>query len=81
MRQEIEKLHDKVDKIDERLDNIDVHLAIYNEQLKIRIKRTDLLEKDVKPIKEHVTEVRGMLKILGVAAAIAGIVSAIKLFI
>ena len=82
MKDEFNRLHNKVDKIDDKLDNIDTHLAIYNEQLKIHIKRTELLEEDVKPIKKHVAYVGAAFKIVGTAAAISiGLLTAIKPFI
>ena len=67
----------KVDKIDERLDSIDKNLAVYNEQLKIHIKRTNLLESEVKPIKDHVTQVRGVFKFLAFLIAASGAALAI----
>lgn len=63
----------KLDKLDERLDNVDKNLAVYNEQLKIHIKRTELLEKDVAPIKTHVIQVQGVAKFIAILSALAGI--------
>ena len=62
-----------MDRIEDRLNSIDKHLAVYNEQLKYHIKRTDLLEEDLKPIKSHVVLMNNIAKIvifLGVLAAI-----------
>jgi hypothetical protein len=59
-----DKIYNKIEKIDDKLDNIDNHLSIYNEQLKIHIKRTDLLEKDLQPIKAHVMQIQGVIKFI-----------------
>jgi len=68
----------KIDKLDDRLDKIDIHLAEYNTQLKIHIKRTEILEQDVKPISEHVSMMKGAGKLIGIigmtAAAILTLV-------
>jgi flagellar motor component MotA len=81
MKHELHNIEQKINKLDERLDSIDVNLAVYNEQLKEHIRRTELLEEDVSPIKEHVSEVRGFIKLISAAAAILGIVAAVKPFL
>lgn len=77
MEERLNRFEQKVDKIDERLDHIDKHLAIYNEQLKVHIKRTDLLESEVRPIKDHVNQVRGVFKFLAFIIAASGAALAI----
>lgn len=64
IKDDIGKLDNKIDKIDTRLDKIDVHLAVYNEQLTEHIRRTELLEEDLSPIKDHVSKVHGALKVI-----------------
>ena len=44
----MDKIDEKLDRIDRRIDNIDKHLAVYNTQLKFHIKRTDMLEEEIK---------------------------------
>lgn len=61
MKDDLNRIENKLDKLDERLDNVDKHLSVYNEQLKYHIERTNLLESEVKPIKEHVHTVRNLL--------------------
>lgn len=68
---------DKLDKIQEDIGEIKTHLAVYNSQLKIHIKRSDMLEKKLVPVEKHVNMVNGALKLIGVLAAIAGIVEVI----
>lgn len=64
-------------KIDNRLDSVDTKLAVYNEQLKIHIKRTELLEQDLHPIKEHVQQVKGAGKLVGLLALLSTILATI----
>lgn len=63
----------KLDKIQEDVSEIKTHLAVYNEQLKIHIRRSDLLEEQMAPVKKHVDMVNGALKLIGVLAAVAAI--------
>lgn len=75
MKDELQKIEDKIDKIDSKLDSVDVHLAVYNEQLKIHIKRTELIEQDLIPIKAHVHQVRGAGLLLSIIATVVTIIS------
>jgi chromosome segregation ATPase len=77
MKDQLDRIEQKVDKLDERLDKHDTHLAVYNEQLKHHIKRTDLAESAIEKIMEHINKVNGALKL----ATSAGIILAlIKLY-
>lgn len=71
----------KIDRIQADVNEIKTHLAVYNEQLTIHIKRSDLLEKDMKerisPMEKKWTMVEGVLKLLGALAVIA---EAIRIF-
>ena len=78
MDNHINKLEVKIDKIDERLDKIDVHLATYNEQLKIHIKRSETLEEELKPIKSHVGLMNSLAKIIVFLGILASIYSSLK---
>jgi archaellum component FlaC len=62
------RIEEKLDKIDERIDNIDKHLAVYNSELKFHIKRTDLLEQELKPIKSSLVKAQGALCFIGILA-------------
>tara|TARA_B100000029_G_scaffold52851_1_gene47958 strand:+ start:2341 stop:2592 length:252 start_codon:yes stop_codon:yes gene_type:complete len=72
---DLEKIDRKLEKIDERIDNIDKHLAVYNAQLRFHIKRTDLLESEVKPLKIHLHKVNGILTFVGILATVVTIVA------
>jgi hypothetical protein len=65
-------------EIRDRLSAIEVKLAKYNALLAEHIKRTELLEKDVAPIKRHVYMLQGGASLLGLLALIAAIWSAIN---
>ena len=64
----MDKIEEKLDKIDRRIDNIDKHLAVYNTQLKFHIKRTDMLEEEIKPLKAGVIKAQGAMMFVGVFA-------------
>jgi DNA repair ATPase RecN len=66
----------KLDKIIEDVGEIKTHLAVYNEQLKTHIKRTEILEQKLEPVEKHVERLNGALKLLGVLTLIAGVIEA-----
>jgi len=70
---EIEKIDQKLDKIDQRIDNIDKHLAVYNSELKFHIKRTDMLEQELKPIKSSLVKAQGALCFIGILATVISV--------
>jgi len=85
MKKELDYLIEKVNKIDEKLGEVDKHLAVYNEQLVIHIKageaiheaslkRDEEIEDDLKPIKDHVYQMRGAGKLIAVISLISGTV-------
>jgi len=63
----------KLDKINERLSSIDGHLAVYNEQLKNHIRRTELLEQKMEHVDTHVKMVNGIVKFLMGAAGLTAL--------
>ena len=66
-------MESKIDKIQEDVSEIKTHLAVYNSQLEVHIKRSDLLEAKLVPVEKHVAMVNGVLKFIGVLATIAAI--------
>ncbi len=62
------RLENKIDKLDNRLDSIDVTLAAQHVSLKEHMRRTQILEDDLEPIKTHVIMVQGGLKLIGLFA-------------
>ena len=69
----MKRIEEKLDKIDERIDNIDKHLAVYNSELKFHIKRTDLLEQELKPIKSSLVKAQGALCFIGILATVISV--------
>ena len=67
------KIEEKLDRIDRRIDSIDKHLAVYNTQLKFHIKRTDMLEEEIKPLKAGVIKAQGAMMFIGVLATVISI--------
>lgn len=67
----------KLDKIIERLNSIDVTLAVNTESLKDHIKRTELIEQDLKPVKKHIAMVEGALKFIALCGILATIIETI----
>jgi hypothetical protein len=85
---QLDRIEAKLDTLDKRQDKMDVHLAVYNEQLKIHIigvqdnraeiKRVDSdVAKVDKRLSTHIGKVEGALKLIGLIATIAGIAAGI----
>ena len=70
---EIENINQKLDKIDQRIDSIDKHLAVYNAELKFHVKRTDMLEEEIKPIKSSLIKAQGALCFIGIIATVVSV--------
>tara|TARA_R100001143_G_C3324845_1_gene116549 strand:+ start:200 stop:451 length:252 start_codon:yes stop_codon:yes gene_type:complete len=73
---ELEKINQKLDRIDQRIDSVDKSLAVYNTELKFHIKRTDMLEEEIKPIKSSLIKAQGALCFIGIIATIISVVVA-----
>lgn len=74
----LERIEVKIDDIGDHLGSIDVTLAAQHVQLKEHIRRTALLEAELKPVKKHVDMVNGVMKFLTALGVIAGIVEVIR---
>ena len=64
----------KVDKLDERLDDVDKTLIRQHASLEEHIRRTDLLEKKLEPVEDHVKQVQGGVKLIGFLSLGLGVV-------
>lgn len=67
----------KLDKISDDISEIKTHLAVYNEQLKHHIKRSDqadaavqLLDQRIQPIEKHVLLINYIVKIAAITGSI-----------
>ena len=76
---DFKRIEFKIDRIDQRINNIDVTLASQHESLKDHIRRTELLEDQIKPIQKKINYAEGALKLIGFVATIAGIIEVILL--
>lgn len=70
-----DRLEGKLDNIDDRLDSIDTRLAVYNEQLKVHIKRTTKIEEELNPIVKHVERVKGVIMFVSITATITSLIA------
>lgn len=77
----LDKIEDKVDKLDGRLDSAEKVAVKQEANLAEHMRRTELLENDLKPVKKHVAMVNGGLKLLGIISLIIGIIAGLmKIF-
>lgn len=76
--QKLIRIEDKIDGIHDKISAIDTTLAAQHESLKHHIKRTDMLEAELKPIRKHVDMVSGALKFIGIIAALVAIIEFIR---
>ncbi len=70
----LERIEAKIDDSADHLASIDVTLGVQSIQLRDHIRRTTLLEQELRPIRKHVNMVQGALKLITLAAAMAAIV-------
>ena len=70
---DLDKIENKLEKIDERIDSIDNHLAVYNSQLRFHIKRTDMLEEELKPLKSSLIKAQGAIMFIGLLATVVSV--------
>lgn len=84
----VKEIFHKMDSLDQNVDKINVTLAVQSEQLGQHMKRSDsiekhveLLEKELKPIQQHVNRVNALILLLGGLIACIGAVEGIlKIF-
>ena len=83
-----QRLYAQIDRVENKVDNIDVTMARNTTLLEEHIRRTNILEDELKPIKEHVANVRGglaWLKTIGLVSgsitALMGVAAAVKAYI
>ncbi len=73
--QQLDRIEDKITVVDQRINSIDITLAAQHSQLVEHIKRTAILERELKPVNKHVQQMQGAGKLLGLLALIASIVA------
>ena len=82
---ELKRLNHKQNELNANMSSIDKTLSAQHVQLAEHIRRTELLEEAIQPVKEHVAMVNGGLKLIkiisivvGIVAAIAGIITGVR---
>lgn len=72
-----DRVYKKLEKIEEKIQEINITLVRNTDSLEYHIMRTDLIESDLKPIKNHVNLVNAGLKIVGLVVLIASFLEVI----
>ena len=67
------KADDKLDKIFDEVIELKMISIKQEENLREHMRRTELLEKEIRPIAKHVTMVKGAAALIALLATIAGI--------
>lgn len=83
MKDLLDGIHVKLDKIDDRLGSIDTTLVKQEVNLREHMRRTELLEKELAPIKSSIAEAKGVRNFLSfiiptLIAAIVGLIEYLK---
>lgn len=77
----LDRIEGKIDKLSEHLSNMDVTLAAQHISLENHIRRTELLEAQVIPMKKRYDTLNGVIKGLTVLGGLAaGILAILKLY-
>lgn len=66
----LNRIENKLDRVSEHISSIDSTLAAQHVSLKEHMRRTALLESDMKPVKRHVIAVNGIFKLIGLLATL-----------
>ena len=74
---ELKRLHDGQEIMSDKIERYNVTLVVNTASLMEHMRRTEILENDLKPIKRHVAMLDGGLKLLGVLALFIGMLAAI----
>lgn len=74
----LDRIETKLDDTNEKLGSIDSTLAAQHISLKEHMRRTAMLEKELKPIQKHVSMVQGALKLVSIIAMLAAIIEVLR---
>lgn len=78
MKDALDRILDKLEQSDARLNSIDVTLGKQHVSLEEHIRRTALLETEIKGIKHHVSMVQGVSKFIGILGTAVALAAAVK---
>lgn len=70
--EKLDRIDNKCDKFDDRLDRLEVNNVAMSQDLKYHIRRTDILENELKPIKTRYEQMVGVIKFFGAVIALSG---------
>jgi hypothetical protein len=73
----LQEMSKSLERLDVSVDSINVTLAVQAEQLKHHILRTELLEEEMKPVREHVSRVNALLLLFGGILALLGAIKTV----
>lgn len=79
MKDQLGRIETKLDKITDKLSSLDITTAQQQVTLNDHIRRTEILEGEVIPLKKHVDMVSGALKLIALAGTVAIIAEAVHL--
>lgn len=68
----------RLDRIEEKIDTIIVEQAKQHVTLQEHTKRSTMLEDEMKPIRRHIAQMQGAMKLLGILALIGAIIEAVS---
>lgn len=71
---DMKRFEDKLDKIADKITNIDTTLVKQQVILDEHVRRTNLLEEQVRPIERHVHMMQGAMKFIGAVAVMVAII-------
>jgi hypothetical protein len=71
----LERIEVKLDDLSDHLASIDITLGAQHISLKEHIRRTTLIEQELRPIKKHVDMIKGGAALLGIILTISAIVA------
>lgn len=74
----LERIEEKLDGTNAHLSSIDTTLSVQAIQLEEHIRRTALLEAELRPIRRHVDMMSGALKLIGLLAVLGGLYEVVK---
>lgn len=74
----LERIETKIDHITDKIVSLDITSAKQQTSLDEHIRRTNLLEEEIRPIKKHVDRVNGALSVIGFIAVLVEVYKAFK---
>ena len=71
----------RLERIEGKIDEIMVEQAKQHVTLQEHTKRSTMLEEEMKPVRRHVAQMQGAMKLLGILALLAAILEGISAFV